>query len=648
MSARNIWVGAGLVVLVAAAGAGLYWTREIRQPADEGPIQAAASPNAPGQRRGKPTDQRWNYTKPLLTARRLVGLATTTDEQEWAQQAVRLADHLVDLTFSEQMRLAAESRPDPTPELKALQQRKEQARQAVETDQQRIQQLTRQLASGGERESDRLQAQLEIVKAQLELAQDEMLEASDALERAGGDPQSKIRRLKELHAAAQKEVPLAHTEQVDLEASSLLGRFRAWRWQQSKLQEIVGALQETSQRIARVTKRREQLDQQLQRVQPSKKEPVPPAQPAPSAPPAPAQAAPSAASAPPASPAPAPQAAAPAPPATTPQALPERNPSRPASAAQLKPADLLRRVGILGRRLQDEQELTETYNTWKAVVEQQVRAALHRVILGALWIALTLLGVFFAALILDRLFRAPQREKARMATLRGVVKFGIQVFGLLIVLFIAFGIPSQATTILGLAGAGLTVAMKDFIVAFFGWFVLMGRNGIRVGDWVEIEGVGGEVAEITLLHTVLLETGSGTNAGHPTGRRVSFVNSYAIEGHYFDFTTSGQWTWDELEIVVPAGQDPYPTIDRLQQLVEKETKPNVEVADQEWRKTSSRYKVQTFSVTPGISVVPTSAGVELHVRYVTRAHERHETRRRLHLAVLELLHQRRPEAGTAA
>jgi small-conductance mechanosensitive channel len=46
-------------------------------------------------------------------------------------------------------------------------------------------------------------------------------------------------------------------------------------------------------------------------------------------------------------------------------------------------------------------------------------------------------------------------------------------------------------TMIGLAPAGLTVVLKDYIVSFFGWFALMGRNGIRLGDWVEIEGVGG-------------------------------------------------------------------------------------------------------------------------------------------------------------
>ena len=117
--------------------------------------------------------------------------------------------------------------------------------------------------------------------------------------------------------------------------------------------------------------------------------------------------------------------------------------------------------------------------------------------------------------------------------------------------------PSNFATVLALAGAGLTVAMKDFIVGFFGWFVLMGKDGIRPGDWVEINGVGGEVLKVGLLHTVILETGNWTDAGHPTGRKVSFVNSFAIEGHYFNFSTSGQWLWDEIEVQIPESAEPY-------------------------------------------------------------------------------------------
>jgi small-conductance mechanosensitive channel len=188
--------------------------------------------------------------------------------------------------------------------------------------------------------------------------------------------------------------------------------------------------------------------------------------------------------------------------------------------------------------------------------------------------------------------------------------------------------------------------LKDFIVPFFGWFVLMGRNGVRVGDWVEINGVGGEVVEVGLLKTVLMETGNWTDAGHPTGRKVAFPNSFAIEGHFFNFSTSSQWMWDELQLTIPSSQNPYATIDGVQKLVTKETEATSQTAEKEWQSTTNRYRVKSFSAEPAINVRPTGSGVELKVRYVTRAHERHETRKRLNEAVMELMQGKRETAKT--
>ena len=157
-----------------------------------------------------------------------------------------------------------------------------------------------------------------------------------------------------------------------------------------------------------------------------------------------------------------------------------------------------------------------------------------------------MLGLVALAAGIDRFLLRIAPDRRRQGAMRLVVRFALQAVGVIAALFVLLGRPDQLTTVLGLAGAGLTVALKDFIVGFFGWFVLMGKNGVRVGDWVEINGVGGEVVEIGLLRTVLLEMGNWTDSGHPTGRQVTFVNSYAIEGHYFNFTT-GQWLWDALE-----------------------------------------------------------------------------------------------------
>jgi len=244
---------------------------------------------------------------------------------------------------------------------------------------------------------------------------------------------------------------------------------------------------------------------------------------------------------------------------------------------------------------------------------------------------------YLAGLLVSHFFAQTTAEKRRLFTLRAVVRFAVQVVAVLLIALVVFGAPNQTPTVLGLAGAGLTVALKDFIVGFFGWFVLMGRNGIRVGDWVEINGVVGEVIEIGLLRTVLLETGNWTDTGHPTGRKVAFVNSFAIEGHFFNFSTTGQWLWDELQVLIPQGENPYPIVEAVQKLAEEETRANASQAEKEWQRSAGN-RMRSLSVTPAIQLRPTVAGIELQVRYITSANERFAMRSRMYEKIVALLH----------
>ena len=220
------------------------------------------------------------------------------------------------------------------------------------------------------------------------------------------------------------------------------------------------------------------------------------------------------------------------------------------------------------------------------------------------------------------------------------MRFAARAAGIVLILLVVFGVPNQLGTMIALAGAGLTVALKDFIVGFFGWFVLMGRNGIHPGDWVEINGVGGEVLEVGLLHTVLLETGSWSDADHPTGRKVTFVNSFAIEGHYFNFSTAGQWFWDELRVQVPASADPYATADAIQKMAAKETQENAQLAEQEWQRVVTTPSQRPFSAQPVMLIRPGTVGIDVIVRYLTRAQDRHEIRSRLYGGMIELLREK--------
>jgi small-conductance mechanosensitive channel len=270
------------------------------------------------------------------------------------------------------------------------------------------------------------------------------------------------------------------------------------------------------------------------------------------------------------------------------------------------------------------------------------------VVEGCCWIVALLIPVVFANRLVHGIVARIAPDSRSRHAVRIAVRFAVQVVGVSLILLVIFGPPSQVATVVALAGAGLTVALKDFIVGFFGWFILMGPNGIRPGDWVEINGIAGEVVEVGLLHTVILETGNWSDAGHPTGRKVTVVNSFAIEGHYFNFSTSGQWLWDEIEVPIPAGVDPYPIAEAVHKAVVAETQSNMQLAQQEWQHAIPMHVGKTFAPAPAIMVRPTTLGVNVIVRYITRANERHELRSRLFHQIVEVLRSKHIASGPLA
>jgi small-conductance mechanosensitive channel len=290
----------------------------------------------------------------------------------------------------------------------------------------------------------------------------------------------------------------------------------------------------------------------------------------------------------------------------------------------------------LDRRIQDCQQLAEAYRNWAGLLDVRRTGVFHRLLRSFALVFGVLLLVSLADAGARHSFASGQ-DRRRGHQQRFLVRLGLRLAGAVAILLIVFGPPSQTPTIIGLAGAGLTVVLKDFIVSFFGWFVLIGRNGVRVGDWVEIQGIGGEVIEIGVFKTVLLEMGNWSNTGHPTGRRVSFMNGYAIEGHFFNFSTSGQWLWDELKVTVPAGRDAYTIAQRIRDVVERETEADAQLAEQDWERITKQYGTQSFSAKPAVDLRPGMQGLEVQVRYITRGPQRYEMKSRLFKEIVGLL-----------
>lgn len=553
-------------------------------------------------------------TRPLDAAEQVAQLAVTHTEQDYAQQALRLADRSVDLAFAAAIHDATENPPPLTPQLREVAERVETSQAAVAADQNRIAQFTAALAKARGKSKGDLQSLLGIAQAQLALDQDDLDDAQQELVRQGGDKQATIQQLLDQHKASEAQSTALVPSQaggaapsVELtQAKNLVAQYRAWASLRAKDQQLDQARTDALGRAAQLSATHQALEAREQT------------------------------------------------PSSTGAAPAENSQSGPAEA---NPAlSLLRRqtenkanLADFGRRIVAEQQLAGVYANWIEFVDVREKEFLHGMFLNVLWIALIALIVLVANHSVQRFFAHVKAERRALLSARAVVLFVVQAVGLGCILLVVFGMPSNFATILALIGAGLTVAMKDFIVGFFGWFVLMGKDGIHPGDWVEINGVGGEVVSVGFLHTVILETGNWTDAGHPTGRKVSFVNSFAIEGHYFNFSTSGQWLWDEIEVQIPESAEPYAMAEAIRKIAAEETGANARLAGEEWNRVESSYGKRLFSAEPSLSVRPTASGVTVLLRYITRANVRHETRAKLYRAIVDLLHGKNfPESAIAA
>jgi small-conductance mechanosensitive channel len=537
---------------------------------------------------------------PWQTAQALAPLAVTAEETEYARDAERLADHEVDQAFAAALRLAnlQVQQRVLSGEALALSQKVAQLQQTVKQDQAQVKVLTPASSAPASAAKDAAAPaadndDLEIAKAQLGLDSDQLADAQDDLDRASGDNRAQIQSELTAHEAAMTKYDAeSHSERPIAVLSAarhgtLAGRLKSWNSQLDRKQLIQQAMQQAQADIATLTAEHNALEAKANAAM---------------------------------------------------AATGANAPDHAAKLASLRDRSAERQLlSIYDDRIQTQKQLAGVYDKWSAQVLLQHRTLGHLILQSLALIFVILICTVLCDALVRRLLALPAVDRKQAHTLRTVLELAVQVLGGVLVLLVVFGSPQQLTTVLGLATAGLTIALQDFILAFFGWFVLMGKHGIRVGDWVEINGVGGEVTEIGLMSTTLLETGDLAERGHPTGRRITFINSFAIRGQYFNFSTTGQWMWDELSVSLPATANAHAMVESIHKMVEEETRESAKVAEQEWKRGMRDDGLSRFSAAPVVNVRPSAAGFDIEVRYVTRASERFIVRNCLYQHMIDLM-----------
>ena len=207
-------------------------------------------------------------------------------------------------------------------------------------------------------------------------------------------------------------------------------------------------------------------------------------------------------------------------------------------------------------------------DNWRSSIDSEYDS-----VLKSLFIRLAILVVILGFVIaMSELWRKTilryvhePRRRYQFLLLRRVVLYFV------VTIVIAFAFASEIgslATFAGLITAGVAVALQNVILSIAGYFFLIGRFGVRVGDRVQIAGVYGEVVDIGLVRLHLLELGSG-GADAPTGRVVAFSNSIVFQPNgLFRPIPGTSFIWHEITVTVSPEGD-YNFIEkRLLQAVE--------------------------------------------------------------------------------
>src|SRR6516164_7373163 len=210
----------GAITLVLLLGAAVYSLIRTAQ----APSAPRTTTSAPGAAQASVVDQ-----TPILTALKLAHMPTAAEELPFAQEALRIADHEMDLAYAAAERELEEHPASLSADAKKIQARLKEAEDTLDVDNAQVARLTAEEAQATGAKKDALDDQLVLVTAHQEEHQDEVDDAKEDLARAGGDPNARIQAMIQEHKASSQVVDsLKITVSVAAEEHGLIHRYTQW------------------------------------------------------------------------------------------------------------------------------------------------------------------------------------------------------------------------------------------------------------------------------------------------------------------------------------------------------------------------------------------------------------------------------------
>lgn len=237
---------------------------------------------------------------------------------------------------------------------------------------------------------------------------------------------------------------------------------------------------------------------------------------------------------------------------------------------------------------------------------------------------LVIIYFFFKVLIDEVIVSRISGAKTRYSMRKATSMFQIAIF---LIIFIAIWIENvQALFVAyGLIAAGVAVALQDFFKNIMGGILVLTGGIYQAGDRIEVDGKTGDVIDVGIMYTTILEIKEWVAADQATGRLLNIPNGRVLTDIVHNYTKDNTIIWDEIMLPLTYDSDIEYANKQVEQIAKKYTKTSIEKAEQEIKHLSSKYYLTSRDATPSIYIKITDNWVEMYLRYVTVVRERRET-----------------------
>ena len=193
----------------------------------------------------------------------------------------------------------------------------------------------------------------------------------------------------------------------------------------------------------------------------------------------------------------------------------------------------------------------------------------------------------------------------------------------------------KLTVAFGVAGAGIAFALQEVITSIAGWVAVTLGHFYRTGDRIQLGGIRGDVIDIGLLRSTLMECGDWVRGDLYNGRIVRVANSFVFKEPVFNYSADFPFLWDEIVVPVRHGSDPILTRNILGGILEEVVGEYARHAKTAWDQVVKKYMIEPAKVEPMISLTADENWMQFTLRYVVDYKERRAKGDRIFSRILE-------------